>query len=706
MIIEWNEENGLLSKLSVRGGADWAVSPGKDVFPVSILNGGAAAPPAFDRIETESRGGVEKISVVWNLETLELREEYLLHSDVLSRRIIITNRGGSVAKVDGVRLLLGGFHHGDPRRTFFSSPGNNTRPRVPVAALPGSPGGAPNVYFAPSAEFRWDQPFETAPDMSSGILGLHDPASRESLLIWYWSEVENAVPGVSKAGEAVYLYHDVALAAWLKPGESVTGGTQYLTLRKGSWEEALTAYRDRLPAQGLIPLYGPEPPEWVRNAVIFETHPGLFGGFEGLEKEIPRLAATGFNVLYLMPIWEYDNKKGVPWDGNWTGTGSPYAIRDFEKLDPALGAPEDFRKLVESAHEYGMKVLVDFVSQGCARDSRYVIEHPDWFERDEEGNMFSSHGWNDTFSFDWAHPFFQEYMLGWSLSFLREFDVDGFRVDAPHGKEPNWDKNLYRRHASESNLGVLRLLEWLQVEMKRIKQDAALLCEASGPVFVKSHDFSYDYPASAQFFSFLEGRLSAGELCVWLEEHSLTLPPGATRVCFTETHDTRTNKPPSYAMRGSVAEKAMVASMVMAGFRPMIWSGQEQSDPDFYRRLFELVQREDSLKSGGVVRCGQVDVGDPAGSDSLDVPVLVFVRGELIGISSFLPERRTFRLRFRNLPWIEEDFVYRILEMLSGEFLEEYGKGEWRGAEVLSGMDLTLDPFRPYFLKFVRTDGV
>ncbi len=695
MRLEWNEKNGRLEALRTENGENWIADTTPEPFSIP----GVASVPSLERMERESRGGIEKVVLRWSLGDLGIIEEFLVQEDVVSRRISLVNRGDHTLKLEGVRLLVGRLAHGDPSATFFSAPGNNVRPRVPVSALPEAP-RARHTRFAPSAQYRWDQPFEPSPDMSPGLLALHDPEAAESIFVWYWSEVENAVAGISVEKGAVSLYHDLSLAAWLEPGQSVSGGTQYLMLHGGTWTDALQAYRGRLTAQGLIPLYGPEPPEWVRNAAIFETHPGLFGGFRGLEKEIPRLAATGFNVLYLMPIWEYDNHKGIPWDGNWTGTGSPYAIKDFEMLDPTLGTPQDFGRLVETAHEFGMKVLVDFVSQGCARDSRYVEEHPDWFERDENGNFFSSHGWNDTYSFDWANPFFQEYMLGWSLAFLRDFDIDGFRVDAPHGKEPNWDRGLYRRHASTANLGVLRLLEWLQVEMKRIKKEAALLCEASGPVFVKSHDFAYDYPASAQFFSFLDGQLSADELCAWLEEHALTLPEGATRVCFTETHDTRTNRPPSYALRGSDAEKALLAAMVMAGFRPMVWSGQEKTDPDFYRALFDLLQREKSLR-GGIVSCGDVEIVDGAGG-ARRPPVLAFVREGWIGVVSFLPEKRTFRFRFPPSLRVDEGTSYRFLDLVTGKQWSEYGKNEWLGNELLEGIWLTPEPFHPYFWRLER----
>ncbi len=704
LTISWNRMTGSMTGIALTDGENWVSRPAP-AYPQLSFGGKRPSPKlVLAEMDEESRGGTTRKLLVWEADGLQVREELLLIGNLMSRRVRIENRGDETLQLVGVRLAVPGLAHGDPDVTYFSAPGNNVRPHVPLRRTAQEGAGRYSRYFAPSADFRFGVALEDAPDLSSGLLALHDPRAGESLMVWYWSEVEAATPVVEGDGESVTLAHELHLAAWLPPGSSVEGGTQYVMLHRGSWDEALQAYRDRLTAQGLIPVYGPEPPEWVRRAAVYEVHPGLFGGFRGLAAAVPRIAAMGFNVLYLMPIWEYDNRSGRSWDGNWTGSGSPYAIRDYEKFDSTLGSEEDFHRLVEVAHAHGMKVMLDFVAQGCARDARYVREHPEWLARDENGKFFSSHGWIDTLSFDWANPVFQEYMLDWALRLAAAHGVDGYRVDAPHGKEPNWDRNLFRRHASLTNLGVLRLLEWLQIELKRVGREKAMLCEVAGPVFVKSHDFSYDYPAYAQFFAFLDGRLSAPELCTWLREHATTLPEGAVRLCFTETHDTRSMTPPSYALRGSDAEKALLSAMVMAGFVPMVWSGQERGEEGFYRDLLRVWQEEPLLRSG-LAACGGVAVADVSDRPVDDPGVLTFVRGEgrdaLVGVVSFFPEKRTFEFRFpAERLGLEPDRLYRIEDVMQRVFWDEYDRDSWSGSELSGGVALTPEPFRPYFLRF------
>lgn len=99
---------------------------------------------------------------------------------------------------------------------------------------------------------------------------------------------------------------------------------------------------------------------------------------------LPMLSDLGITLLCLLPIF-------VPSGRYRKGDlGSPYAIRDFFRIDPALhdpllGAydPETlelaFAALVEGAHHLGMRVLLDVALRTAARDHVWIGEHPEWF---------------------------------------------------------------------------------------------------------------------------------------------------------------------------------------------------------------------------------------------------------------------------------------------------------------------------------------
>jgi glycosidase len=282
-------------------------------------------------------------------------------------------------------------------------------------------------------------------------------------------------------------------------------------------------------------------------------------------------------------------------------------------------------------------------------------------------------------------------MLEWALRVVKEFGIDGYRVDAPHGKEPNWDRRL-PYHASYTSLGVLRLLEQLQAGIKQINPDAVLLCELSGPVFVKMHEFQYDYHLLANLHAMFAGRLTPYEFGEWLRDYWAALPSGAVRVGFTETHDTRVGFP-FYAQRGSMAERAMYAILIMAGFIPMHWSGQEAGVEGFYRSVLTTRTQSQALLYGervfNIIPCGNPDV----------FSVLCRHPDEIVwGVVSLHAERTPLEFEIARAFGAEPSKHYRLHDLLSGQDWIEYGKGTRTGDELAS-IPLSLIPFRPYFFK-------
>jgi len=409
-----------------------------------------------------------------------------------------------------------------------------------------------------------------------------------------------------------------------------------------------------------------------------------------------------------MPVMVFDNRNDQAWDENWLGGGSPYAMKDFERLEPTLGSEADFKHLVATAHAHGLRVLLDLVPQGCALDARYVTEHPDWFCRDDEGNLVHSHGWIDTWSLDWANPAYHDYILGWSLRLVRDWNLDGYRIDAPHGKEPNWDRNL-PYHASATNLGVIALLERLQTGLKAVKPDAALLCELFGPIFSHCHDMVYDYYPMGMAYEMLDQRLTPHEFGEWLADYWRVEPLGAARVCFTETHDTRGFHPPSYALRGSAAERALFGILVMAGFVPMIWSGQEKGQEEFYRGIFAARRQSAALRQGvflfNTVGCREAVTERDYQAQDWVFCLLRRHEGEVVwGLVSLWPEKTPFEFTLP-VAGLEMDpgALYRLRDLATGADFNEYGRTAWAGADLLH-IVLTPEPFRPYLLGIQRVE--
>ncbi len=188
--------------------------------------------------------------------------------------------------------------------------------------------------------------------------------------------------------------------------------------------------------------------ELARFGAWYELFPRSWGGFQGVREVVPQLAALGFDVLYFPPIHPIGvtNRKGP--DNTLTAgpddPGSPYAIGlhgvgGHEAFHPELGTEADFAALVDTAHEHGMEVALDFAIQ-CSADHPWLTEHPEWFYRRPDGSLKYAENppkkYQDIYNVnfqceDWKGLWhaLRDVVLTWV-----DRGVKVFRVDNPHTK--------------------------------------------------------------------------------------------------------------------------------------------------------------------------------------------------------------------------------------------------------------------------------
>ncbi|HWQ14532.1 MAG TPA: alpha-amylase family glycosyl hydrolase [Roseiflexaceae bacterium] len=638
----------------------------------------------------EERDGAVEVVVVIGIGALKVFDRYRVTGSLITRRVSVENVGEDEVQLCGVRMMLPWLRVGPPESCCFDAPGNSVRPRVPLAvAADQRPGVLPRRFFAPG--LRQQRALEPAPTIAAGLMALHDAGGDGALLCWYHSAVEPALPQVEGNGQAVTLSHVVEVAEWLRAEVGISADAQYILLLDMPWSQALEAFqRTWALAGGALPPDAPPAAPWVRDAAIYEVHPARFGGFAGLADALPGLTALGVNTLCLLPIWDYGAPDGRPWDGNWQA-GNPYAVADFGRLAAGLGGPADLRRLVQAAHARGIRVLLDLPLAGVAPGAGYLADHPEWFCQDEHGQPARAPGADTVVAFDWANPGLRDHFAGWALGLLRDYELDGFRVIPPRAPLPNWARGL-PYHASASTLGYLSLIERLRHAIRQERPWAAILGALGGPACAQRQDFAVDELPHHMFFHLALNRVTPAELGDWLTDHWGALPPGTVRACFTESHHTRLLNPIADGMRGSRISRMLLAGMVLCGFVPLIWSGQEEGEEAFIAALLGARARSPALRHGAV-RC------NAAPCDSPQVFSVLRTHGEdaVLGLLNVGPHRHTVTLALPLHELALPDGDYQIVDLLRGQRWCEGGRHAWARDE-LHALRLTLEPFGAYGL--------
>jgi glycosidase len=259
-------------------------------------------------------------------------------------------------------------------------------------------------------------------------------------------------------------------------------GEYYLRLRvidQAGQEDSSEVYFVVEAGQPRIPDFETEGPAWAEEAVVYGVIPFLFGSpaFQAITDRLDDLAELGINTLWLGPINVHP------------GDDYGYAVEDYFDLDPAYGTKEDFHRLVQAAHARGIRVMMDFVPNHTSNTHPYFLdaekngeESPYWdyYDRDAAGQPTHYFEWEHLPNLNYDNPEVRRMMLEAFSYWVREFDVDGFRVDVAWGIQERYPEFWP---------------EWRR-ELKRIKADLLLLAEASArepDYFENGFDAAYDW---------------------------------------------------------------------------------------------------------------------------------------------------------------------------------------------------------------------
>jgi glycosidase len=294
-------------------------------------------------------------------------------------------------------------------------------------------------------------------------------------------------------------------------------------------------------------------PEWLHNAVVYEVFPRAFspsGDFKGVTAQLDRLKALGVTVIWLMPIHPMGKLKAKG------SLGSPYAVRDYDAINPAYGTAKDLKQLVAAAHKRGMKVFIDIVANHTSWDS-VLMKHPDWYQHDASGRIVPPNpDWVDVAQLDYSKPGLRQYMSEMLVRWLRDYQLDGFRCDYASGVPRDF-------------------WEAVRPQLDQVRPGLAFLAEADDPMLLRSaFDIDYAWAFYHAVNDAITGQAPASVVRMTWQRDAENYPRGALRLRFSDNHDQlRTT-----AQAGLPAALAASALMFTLDGVPLLYNGMEVGD--------------------------------------------------------------------------------------------------------------------------------
>lgn len=197
---------------------------------------------------------------------------------------------------------------------------------------------------------------------------------------------------------------------------------------------------------------------WAYESVFYQIYPIGFCGAPRVNDgvTVPRIrkvsdwaehiASLGCNAVYFSPIFESDSHG--------------YDTRDFRKVDCRLGTNEDFAAVCKTLHEHGIKVVLDGVFNHVGRgfwafkdvqEKKWDSPYKDWFHISFDGNSnyndgFWYEGWEGHYELvklNLYNPAVKEYLKEVITGWVKEFDIDGLRLDVAYCLDLNFLKELH-----------------------------------------------------------------------------------------------------------------------------------------------------------------------------------------------------------------------------------------------------------------------
>ncbi len=257
----------------------------------------------------------------------------------------------------------------------------------------------------------------------------------------------------------------------LRPGNSTkVGDVEGFVWRDGLW---MGRRKKTNLTSSAMSIYEVHPGSWMKHPWSYENPQGFYSFRELAEPLANYVKDMGYTHIELIGVAEH------PFDGSWG-----YQVSNYYAPTSRHGSPKDFMYFINYMHQKGIGVILDWVPAHFPKDAHGLAEFDGTCLYEYSDPRKGEQPQWGTKVFDFGRNEVRNFLLANVLYWLKEYHVDGIRVDAvssmlyldfcrPSGQ---WVPNVY---GGRENLEAISLLKKLNEEVKNLNTGAIVIAEES-----------------------------------------------------------------------------------------------------------------------------------------------------------------------------------------------------------------------------------
>jgi maltooligosyltrehalose trehalohydrolase len=294
--------------------------------------------------------------------------------------------------------------------------------------------------------------------------------------------------------------------------------------------------------------------------VLYELHVGTFsvpGTFAGVVPRLRALRELGVTAIELMPVATFPGERGWGYDGLYTF--APHR---------AYGGPAGLAQLVDAAHREGLGVILDVVYNHVGPGSEALRAFGPYFT-----DRLGETPWGD--ALDYAQAGVREWVLQNAELWVRDYRIDGLRLDAVHAVHDD---------------SPTHVLAELAERVRAVDQDALVISEVGASDFRPLTEWGHDAIWLDGLHHALHVALTGerdgyyrpfdGSLAAIAAE--LRRPEGPRIVAAAQNHDQVGNR--AFGDRLPDAKRRLAAAVVLfSTYTPLLFQGEEYGEQAPFR---------------------------------------------------------------------------------------------------------------------------